>query len=87
MSQPFNQKAALGALALSMFLSSVGVSIANVALPTLAAAFAASFPQVQWIVLIYLLAVTTLIVSAGRLGDMLGRRKVLLVGISVFTLA
>jgi MFS family permease len=56
---------ALAGLSLAMLLASLGTSIANVALPTLAQAFAASFQQVQWIVLAYLLAITTLIVSAG----------------------
>jgi EmrB/QacA subfamily drug resistance transporter len=78
---------ALAGLSLSMLLASLGTSIANVALPTLAQAFAASFQQVQWIVLAYLLAITTLIVSAGRLGDITGRRRLLLAGIVVFTLA
>ena len=78
---------ALAALALSMLLSSLGTSIANVALPTLAEAFNASFGQVQWIVLAYLLAITTLIVSVGRLGDMVGRRRLLLAGILLFTVA
>jgi EmrB/QacA subfamily drug resistance transporter len=70
-----------------MLLSSLGTSIANVALPTLAQAFAASFQDVQWIVLAYLLAITTLIVSSGRLGDIVGRRRLLLAGIAVFTVA
>ncbi len=70
-----------------MLLSSLGTSIANVALPTLAQAFTASFQQVQWVVLAYLLAITTLIVSVGRLGDVTGRRRLLLAGIVLFTLA
>lgn len=70
-----------------MLLSSLGTSIANVGLPTLALAFNASFQEVQWIVLAYLLAITTLIVSAGRLGDLVGRRRLLLVGIALFTAA
>src|SRR5689334_6211438 len=78
---------ALASLSLSMLLSSLGTSIANVGLPTLAVAFAASFQEVQWVVLAYLLAITTLIVSVGRLGDMMGRRRLLLVGIFLFTLA
>ncbi len=78
---------ALAALSLAMLLSSLGISIANVALPTLAQAFAASFQEVQWIVLAYLLAITTLIVSVGRLGDIAGRRRLLLAGIVVFTAA
>jgi len=78
---------ALASLSLSMLLSSLGTSIANVGLPTLAQAFHASFQQVQWVVLAYLLAITTLIVSVGRLGDLTGRRRLLLAGIFVFTAA
>ncbi len=78
---------ALAGLSLSMLLSSLGTSIANVGLPTLAQAFNASFQEVQWVVLAYLLAITTLIVSAGRLGDQIGRRRLLLVGIFLFTVA
>ncbi|RJF92843.1 MFS transporter [Noviherbaspirillum saxi] len=80
-------KWALASLSLSMLLSSLGTSIANVGLPTLAQAFNASFQDVQWIVLAYLLAVTALIVSVGRLGDLIGRRRLLLAGIVLFTLA
>jgi EmrB/QacA subfamily drug resistance transporter len=78
---------ALTSLSLSMLLSSLGTSIANVGLPTLALELNASFAQVQWIVLAYLLAITTLIVSVGRLGDLKGRRRLLLIGIGLFTLA
>jgi EmrB/QacA subfamily drug resistance transporter len=70
-----------------MLLSSLGTSIANVGLPTLAQAFTASFQEVQWVILAYLLAITTVIVSVGRLGDIVGRRRLLLAGIFVFTLA
>src|SRR4030088_2292062 len=70
-----------------MLLSSLGTSIANVGLPALAQAFNASFQDVQWIVLAYLLAITTLIVSVGRLGDITGRGRRLLAGIFLFTVA
>ncbi|WP_342361947.1 MFS transporter [Terrarubrum flagellatum] len=76
---------ALASLCLPILLSSLGASIANVALPTLAQSFAASFQQVQWVVLSYLLAITTLIVSVGKLGDIVGRRRLLLAGILLFT--
>ncbi|WP_448951381.1 MFS transporter [Labrys neptuniae] len=79
--------AALACLCLCILLSSLGTSIANVALPTLAVAFSASFEQVQWIVLAYLLAMTTLVVSVGRLGDIIGRRKLLLAGLVLFVAA
>jgi EmrB/QacA subfamily drug resistance transporter len=78
---------ALASLSLAMLLCSLGTSIANVALPTFSREFSASFQQVQWIVLAYLLAVTTLIVGVGRLGDIAGRRFLLLTGIFLFTLA
>jgi len=78
---------ALASLALSMLLSSLGTSIANVGLPTLAQAFGASFQQVQWVVLAYLLAITSLIVGVGRLGDLIGRRRLMLAGIALFTAA
>jgi MFS family permease len=75
---------ALAGLSLAMLLASLGTSIANVALPTLTGAFHASFQAVQWIVLAYLLATTTLIVSVGRLGDIVGRRRLLLTGLTMF---
>jgi EmrB/QacA subfamily drug resistance transporter len=78
---------ALASLSICMLLSSLGTSIANVALPTLAKTFGAPFQQVQWVVLAYLLGVTALIVSVGRLGDIVGRRRLLLVGLAVFTAA
>ena len=78
---------ALASLALSMLLSSLGTSIANVGLPTLAQAFSASFQEVQWVVLAYLLAITTLIVGVGRIGDIIGRRRLLLAGIVLFSVA
>jgi MFS family permease len=70
-----------------MLLPSLGSSIANVGLPTFARAFGASFQAVQWVVLAYLVAITSLIVSAGRLGDLAGRRRLLLAGILLFTAA
>lgn len=80
-------RGALVSLSLCTLLSSLGTSIANVGLPTLADVFGASFQQVQWVVIAYLLAITTLIVSVGRLGDTIGRRRLLLSGICLFTVA
>ncbi len=78
---------ALASLSLSMLLSSLGISIANVGLPTLTRAFDAPFHSVQWIVIAYLLAITTVIVGVGRLGDVLGRRRLMLAGLFLFTIA
>jgi EmrB/QacA subfamily drug resistance transporter len=86
-SRPASLRWVLTSLSLSMLLSSLGTSIANVGLPTLAHALNASFQQVQWVVLAYLLAITSLSVSVGRLGDLIGRRHLLLAGICLFTVA
>jgi EmrB/QacA subfamily drug resistance transporter len=78
---------ALASLSLTMLLAALGTSIANVGLPTLTQAFEVSFQEVQWVVLAYLLSITTFVVIAGRLGDLVGRRRLLLAGIFLFTLA
>lgn len=77
----------LTALSLSVLLPSLGISIANIGLPAVATAFDAGFHEVQWVVIAYLLVLTTSIVGVGRLGDLTGRRRLLLVGVGVFTFA
>lgn len=74
-------------LAVTMMLGSLGVSLPYVALPTLSDAFGVSLRAVQWVITSYLLAVTTVVVGVGRLGDIFGPRKVLLAGLSMFMLA
>lgn len=77
----------LACLSLSMLLASLGTSIANVGLPAFVQAFGVSFQSVQWVVLAYLLAITTAVVSAGRLGDLIGRRRLMLAAMVWFTVA
>lgn len=74
-------------LALSVLVASLGTSAANVALPTIAGTFDASFSQTQWVALAYLLAMTATSLTVGHLGDLLGRRRILWIGITVFTAA
>lgn len=81
------QHGALACLSLAMLLASLGTSIANVGLPSLVLAFDTSFQAVQWVVLAYLLAITAAVVSVGRFGDRIGRRRLLLAGLLLFTLA
>lgn len=75
---------ALAALSLSTTCFALSASIVIVALPTMAESFAASFAQIQWLIIAYLLATTVLIVSVGRLSDIVGRRKLLVAGLLVF---
>lgn len=80
-------RGALAALSLAGLLASLATSSANVALPTLARAFGASFQAVQWVVIAYLLAITTSVVAFGRLGDLVGARRLLVAGLLVFAVA
>ncbi|MFK3676556.1 MFS transporter [Microbacterium sp. NPDC090218] len=74
-------------LALSVLVASLGTSAANVALPTIARELHGTFAQTQWVALAYLLAMTATSLTVGHLGDLIGRRRILLIGISVFTVA
>lgn len=75
------------ALALSALLASLGTSIANIALPALAEAFSARFAAVQAVVVVYLVALTVSVVLAGRMGDRLGLKPVLVAGLAIFAAA
>lgn len=81
------QSAITTTLALSTLLASLGTSIANIALPTLAQAFSAPFAQVQAVVVAYLAALTIAVVSAGRLGDRQGLKPALMAGLGLFAIA
>ena len=77
----------LATLAVTVMLSSVGTSIANVAVPSFALAFDAGIGEVQWVVLAYLLAATCVVVTVGALGDLVGRGRLLRWGLLLFTVA
>ena len=77
----------LAALAAATLTASMGISIASVLLPALTRGFSATITGVQWVVLAYLMAVTVTIVSAGRLGDLFGHRRVLIAGLLAFIAA
>jgi EmrB/QacA subfamily drug resistance transporter len=75
----------MAAVAMGVFLATIDGSIVNVALPTLINAFGTDFAVVQWVVLAYLLTVTTLMLSMGRLGDMIGKKPLYTAGFVIFT--
>ena len=70
-----------------LFLAKMDTSIVNIALPTLERVFDAKFALVQWVVLIYLLVTTALLLSIGRLADMVGRKTIYLLGYILFVMA
>jgi MFS family permease len=70
-----------------LFLDGLDVSMVGVALPSIRADLGLSTSQLQWVVSGYVLGYGGLLLLGGRAADMLGRRKVLLVGLSVFVVA
>jgi len=76
----------MAAVAMGVFLATIDGSIVNIALPTLVRELQTEFAVVQWVVLAYLLTVTTLILSMGRLGDMIGKKPIYSTGFIIFTL-
>ncbi|MCL4871084.1 MAG: MFS transporter [Anaerolineae bacterium] len=74
------------AVSLGVFLATIDGSIVNVALPTLVRELQTNFATVQWVVLAYLLTLTTLMPTVGRLADMLGKKPIYAAGFVVFTL-
>ncbi len=82
-----NKWAPLTAICLGTFMLLVDVTIVTVALPDMAAALHASFSGLQWVIDAYALALGALLLSAGSLADRVGRRRVYLGGLAVFTLA
>jgi EmrB/QacA subfamily drug resistance transporter len=78
--------AVFAAVALGTFMATLDSSIVNVALPTLAHTFGATVTQIEWVSLSYVLTITGLLLPFGRLGDSLGRRRVFLAGLALFTI-
>ena len=74
-------------LALAQFMVVLDVSIVNVALPAIQHAFKMSQSSLQWIVTIYALTFGGFLLLGGRAADLFGRRKIFLLGITLFTLA
>ncbi|MBN2554658.1 MAG: MFS transporter [Anaerolineales bacterium] len=75
----------MASVGMGIFLSTIDGSIVNVALPSLVKALDTQFATVQWVVLAYLLTLATVILSMGRLGDMLGKKPVYTLGFIIFT--
>lgn len=72
---------------LGVLMFTLDTSIVNIALPTLIEVFKTTFTTIQWIVLSYLLVITALVLGAARLGDMIGKKRLYLGGLIVFTIS
>ena len=77
----------LAALALPIFLSSLSTSISNIAVPSLISFFNSTFAQIQWVIVAYLVSLTSASVLIGSLGDKVNRRSLLISSIILFSIA
>jgi EmrB/QacA subfamily drug resistance transporter len=75
------------ATCVAMFMLLLDITIVNVALPDIQRELGASFSDLQWVVDAYALTLASLLLTAGSLGDRLGRRRVFAWGFGVFTAA
>src|ERR1700735_2462427 len=77
----------LVAVCLGTFMLLLDITIVNVALPDIQRALHSSFSDLQWVVDAYALTLAAFLLTAGRLADMYGRRRVSLIGLAIFTTA
>ena len=69
---------------LGLFILMLDSTVVALALPTIERELHASADNVQWVLNGYLLVISVLVVTAGRLGDIAGRRRIFLIGMAVF---
>src|SRR5919107_3248406 len=70
-----------------LFLDGLDVSMVGMALPSIRSELGLTTSQLQWVVSGYVLGYGGLLLLGGRAADLLGRRRVLLIGLAVFTVA
>src|SRR3954466_16106814 len=75
----------LGAACFGLFMAILDNLVVNIALPTISRDLDATTTQLQWIVSAYILVFASLQITAGGLGDRLGRKRWFVIGIAVFT--
>ena len=77
----------LVAVAVAIFMLLVDVTIVNVALPDIESDLNSSFADLQWVIDAYALTLAAFLLTAGSIGDRIGRRKLFAIGIAVFVAA
>jgi EmrB/QacA subfamily drug resistance transporter len=75
----------LAAVCVATFMLLLDITIVNVALPDIAKSLHASFSDLQWVIDAYALSLAALLLTAGGLADLLGRRRVFTWGLAIFT--
>jgi EmrB/QacA subfamily drug resistance transporter len=75
------------AVSMALFCVQIDYFAMNLALPQMASDFGSTATDLQWIISIYMVTLGALMVPAGRLADIFGRKQILLIGIALFGLA
>ncbi len=75
----------LVAVCVSIFMLLLDITIVNVALPDIQGSLGASFTELQWVIDAYALSLATLVLTAGSLADLAGRKRVFVIGVVLFT--
>ena len=78
---------AFGAIAIGLFASVMDHGSVNIALPRIADDFQTDIPSVQWVVIAYALTISALLLPMGRFADMVGYKKVYIIGSLVYIVA
>ena len=79
--------AALLVLCVGMLMIVLDVTVVNVALPSIQNDLGFSQSSLAWVVNAYLISFGGLLLLAGRLGDLIGRRRIFMIGLTIFTAA
>jgi len=82
-----NPWAVLIVLSLGFFMTLLDLTIVNIAIPNMLDKLHATLNDVLWVLNAYALVLAVLVITCGRLGDLLGQRTMFVAGIAVFTLA
>ncbi|HEY6494870.1 MAG TPA: DHA2 family efflux MFS transporter permease subunit [Trebonia sp.] len=82
-----NQWAVLATLSLGFFMALLDLTIVSIAIPSMQRGLHASLSEIGWVLNAYVIMLAVLMITAGRLGDLRGKRTLFIAGIAVFTLA
>ena len=85
--RPVRPVLVLTVFCLGLFMTLLDITIVNIAIPDLVTDLDATLETVLWVGSAYSLVYTVLLITAGRLGDIVGPRRMFLVGLSIFTAA
>ena len=82
-----NPWAVLLVVSLGFFMTLLDLTIVNIAIPDMIARLHASLDDVLWVINAYTLVLAALLITAGRLGDLIGQRVMFIIGVALFTAA